>query len=58
MENINLGKSYTVNHYLAEKIPRNAIYGIIRCAENDFGYKRKAGSGHIAKNTNKIRLVI
>ena len=49
MENLNLGKSYTVKHYLAEKIPKSTIYDIIRRAENDFVYKRKTGSGRIAK---------
>ena len=53
MENLNLGKSYTVKHYLAEKIPKSTIYDIIRRAENDFVYKRKTGSGRIAKKNAK-----
>ena len=49
MGNITLGKFYTVNHYLAQNIPKSTIYDMIQRVENDFGYKRKTESGRIAK---------
>ena len=56
IENITLGKSYTVKHFLAEKIPKRTIYDIIQLAENDFGYERKNGSGRIAKKMPRTKV--
>jgi hypothetical protein len=43
-ENKNLGKSYTVKHFTAEKVPRRTVYGILSRLE-DFPAQRKPGSG-------------
>ena len=47
------GKSFTYNHFKAEKIPKRTIYDIIKRAENHSGYQRVSGSGRIAKKTDK-----
>ena len=53
LANRNLGKLYTVNHFLAERVSKRAIYYIIERAENDSGHKRVSGSGRIAKIMTK-----
>lgn len=42
------GKTYTLNHFLAEKISKATIYRVIRRAENESGYMRRIGSGRTA----------
>lgn len=48
LENVHKGKSYTVNHFLAEKIPRSTIYRVLQHADYESGWKRKPGSGRKA----------
>ena len=43
-ENKNLGKSFTVKHFTAEKVPRSTVYDILSRLE-DFPAQRKPGSG-------------
>ena len=40
-----LGKKYTRDHFLAEKIPERTIYSIIQRAENESGHEKTVGSG-------------
>ena len=44
LKNQSKGKKFTVDHFLAEKIPINTIYTIIQRAENDSGHQRVPGS--------------
>ena len=48
IDNKDKGKQFTVDHFLAEKIPRATIYSIIQRAENEFGHNRRIGSGRRA----------
>ena len=52
IDNKSMGKKFTVNHFLAEKIPQSTIYDIIQRAENETGYERAPGSGRVAKIMN------
>ena len=47
-ENKNLGKSYTLKHFTAEKVPRSTFYDILSRLE-DFPAQRKPGSGATMK---------
>ena len=56
LDNKHLGKSYTVKHLKAEKVPRTTIYSIIDRAEKEKGPKRVTGSGRRAKKMTKSNL--
>ncbi len=51
-ENKAKGKIYTVNHFMAEKVPRRTIYSILQRSEHS-PVQRKSGSGRKAKKMNK-----
>lgn len=52
-QNRDKGKTFTVNHFLAEKIPKRTIYSIIERLELGLGWQRKSGSGPKAVKMNK-----
>ena len=52
-ENIDLGKKFTKDHFVAEKVPERTIYNIIHRAENGYGHERIAGSGRPSKIMDK-----
>jgi len=56
IENRCEGKSFTVNHFRAENIPRQTIYNIIKRAESDSGHERVQGSGRIAEKMTKTNI--
>ena len=47
------GKTFTYNHFRAEKVPKTTVYDIIKRAENNSGHQRVRGSGRIAKKMDK-----
>lgn len=59
LEHRSKGKTFTVEHFQAEKMPKRTIYRIIEQAENESGHKRAEGSGRppvIMTKTNIKRL--
>jgi len=52
-DNKNNGKIFTVNHFLAENVPRSTIYDIIKRVEDEIGPDRKPGSGRKPKIMTK-----
>jgi hypothetical protein len=49
----NSGKTFTVNHFLAENVPRSTIYDIIKRVEDEIGPNRKPRSGRKPKIMTK-----
>lgn len=45
VNNKKYGKKFTYDHFTAENVPKTTIYRVIRGAENEYGHKRKHGSG-------------
>ena len=56
MDHMEKGKSFTVNHFLAEKMARSFIYDVLSRADNNMGWKRKSGSGRIAVKMPKKKV--
>lgn len=56
LANCSEGKTYTVNHFLAEKMPKRTIYDIITRAELDSGHQRVQGSGRPARIMTKTNV--
>ena len=54
-ENKSKGKIFTVNHFMAEKVPRRTIYDILKRIEHS-SPKRKPGSGKIAKKLTRTKI--
>ena len=54
-ENRSLGKIFTVRHFMAEKVPRSTVYGILKRSEY-FPPERKQGSGQTPKKMTKVQL--
>ena len=52
-DNKNNGKIFTVNHFLAENVPRSTIYDIIKRVEDEIGPDRKPGLGRKTKIMTK-----
>lgn len=50
------GKKFTVDHFLAERVPGKTIYRIISRVENNSGHQRVKGSGRVAKIMTKRRI--
>ena len=44
-ENKSKGKTFTVHHFMKEKISKRTIYSIIERAEKSIDFKRRPGSG-------------
>ena len=49
------GKIFTVNHFIAEKVPRRTIYDILNRIEHS-SPKRKPGSSKIAENLTRTKI--
>ena len=47
-DNRDKGKTFTVKHFLAEKVPKRTIYRLIDSAENESGPARAPGTGRKA----------
>ena len=48
-ENLSSGKSFTVKHFMKEKIPQRTIYDILKRYEMGLSAFRQSGSGRVAK---------
>ncbi len=57
IENRKFGKTFTVEHYLAEGVPKRTTYSIIQRVENDEGHERIKGSGRVAKKMTQKRSI-
>ena len=56
LNNRSEGKKYTLDYFLAAKIPRQTISDIIKRAVNNLGHERMSGSGRVAKKMTKTNI--
>ena len=58
LNNRSEAKKYTIDYFLAAKIPRKTISDIIKRAENNQGHERVSGSCRVAKIMTKTNIFI
>ena len=56
LNNRSEAKKYTIDYFLAAKIPRQTISDTIKRAENNLGHERVSGSGRVAKIMTKTNI--
>ena len=56
LNNRSEGKKYTLDYFLAAKIPRQTISDIIKRAVNNLGHEKMSGSGRVAKIMTKTNI--
>ena len=49
-------KTFIVNHFRMENVPKSTMYGILQRKENNIGPERKVGSGQTAKKMPKTQI--
>jgi hypothetical protein len=55
-KNIDLKKSFTVQHFMREGVPRSTLYDIVKRYDNDFPPKRRPRSGRNPKIFTKTEI--
>ena len=56
LNNRSEGKKYTLDYFLAAKIPRQTISDIIKRAVNNLGHEKMSGSGCVTKIMTKTNI--
>ena len=56
LNNRSEGKKYSLDYFLAAKIPRQTISDIIKRAVNNLGHERMSGMGRVAKIMTKTNI--
>ena len=56
LNNRSEGKKYTIDYFLAAKIPRQTIPDIMKRTENNLGHERVSGSCRVAKIMTKTNI--